>query len=432
MFQWDDWQQALLDKQAAFIASKSRYRWNIELLAGRQVGKSEVIAALEAEYLVHTPKAHMLISSGVERQAGTLYSKILDYILRKYPDKVWNTKKRKPLKTVFELKNGAVCRTEPLGVDGAGARRHTLTRLVLEEMQLIPEEAFAALIPMLFTTGGDIHMLGTAWATEGYVHERLSDPDFEVYTIDAEVVAEKRPEPQRTIMLEHLKRARDMLTESEYMREYKAIPSSNLRQIFPDSLIKACQVLKRPQGIVKAKYSCGIDPAGLGEDEGAISVLDVTNKDCYKQVDFVITEKKLTTETTDIILGLENRYKFRNIYVDDGGVGFGVFSELMNHSKTRTKTVRLNNASKFTEGDDNDHKKILKEAMYTNLLAMMERGKIQLLDDPEIRESLKSCKFEYSKKTGKLLITSAYNHPTESLVRAAWHYQEQGLSIWAR
>jgi hypothetical protein len=83
----------------------------------------------------------------------------------------------------------------------------------------------------------------------------------------------------------------------------------------------------------------------------------------------------------------------------------------------------------LSRGDDERRKTILKEDLYINLLRMMERGKIRLLDDSEIRESLKSAKFEYQKDTKKMLITSTYNHPVESLIRAAWHCESKDLNL---
>ena len=59
----------------------------------------------------------------------------------------------------------------------------------------------------------------------------------------------------------------------------------------------------------------------------------------------------------------------------------------------------------------------------------MERRQIKILDDSEIRESLKSCKFEYHEKTKKLIISSNYNHPVESLIRAAWDAEKKDLNL---
>ena len=411
----DQWQKDLIDQSNNHFI----------LLCGRQVGKSEIVAFIEANYLLNTPNAKLLIVSGKEDQARQLYKKILDLIETQHPDII----AERPLNSEFKLTNGAMCITEPLGHHGGGARGHTITRLVLEEMQLIPEDALAALTPMLLTTGGTIHMLGTAWATDGYVYQRLSDPDFYVVRVNAEEVAEQRPEPQRSIMLNHLKKEKERMPNWMYMQEYMAIPSDRARQIFPDALIKACQVLERKQPNIHNRHALGCDPAGLGEDEGAITILDTEHKTEIKMIDLILTRHQYTTETTDQILKLEERYHFGKIYVDDGGVGFGVFSELLTDSRTRNKTIALNNARRSLNRDDTQKKGILKEDLYMNLLKLMERGHIQLLKDESLRASLKSCKFEYHEETGKLLITSTYNHPTESLVRAAWDGEGKDLKL---
>lgn len=415
----DDWQKEVLKAEG-----------NIILMCGRQVGKSEIMAKKIADYLLNNSNKHLLIVSGVERQASGLYNKTLRLIEQAYPNALMKGK-NKPLRTIFKLKNGSILRTEPVGLDGSGARQHTLNGVILEEMQLIPEEAFSAITPMLLTTGGFMWMLGTAWATEGYVYERLADPDFKVFIINSEEVATNRPEPARTIMLHHLKQEKQRLSEAQYSQEYLAIPASNVRQIFNDNLIKKTCILKRPGGINSDfDYLCGVDPAGLGEDEGSISILQYNDeREMMKQTEHEITTKLYTTETTDRIINLDKLYNFRKIYVDDGGVGFGVFSELLREDRTKFKTIALNNAARPLDYKDEKRKRILGEEMIFNLLIMMEKGKIQLLDDAEIRESLKSYKFEYTKDRKELLITSNYNHPVQSIMRAAWYLQTKDLKL---
>ena len=124
---------------------------------------------------------------------------------------------------------------------------------------------------------------------------------------------------------------------------------------------------------------------------------------------------------------LDKRYNFEKIYVDDGGVGFGVFSELLKEDSTKSKTIPLNNAARPLDYKDEKKKKILYNDMIFNLLNQMEKGKVSFLEDAEIRESLKSYKFEYS-DTKKLLISSNYNHPVQSIMRAVWHLQGKDLN----
>ena len=414
----DKWQEEVL-----------AFEGNMILMCGRQIGKSEILAKKISDYLLNNPKKKLLIVSGVERQASGLYNKVLSYIFEGGDS--WHKRfKERPLRTKFILKNGATLITEPVGIDGSGARQHTVDGVIFEEMQLIPEEAFAAITPMLLTTGGFIWMLGTAWSTEGYVYERLSDPEFKVFRINAEDVAEIRPEPQKSIMKKHLENERKRLTEAQYQQEYLAIPSDKTRQIFLDKLIKRSMKVERPNSINTSQdYVCGVDPAGLGSDEGSISIFQINeNDETLTQVEHIITEKLYTTETTDRIIKLDHKYNFKKIYVDDGGIGFGVFSELLKEDQTKFKTIPLNNSARPLDYQDEKRKRILYEDMIFNLLNLMEKDKIHLLKDSEIRESLKSYKFEYS-KTKQLLITSNYNHPVQSIMRAAWYLQQKNLKL---
>jgi len=431
----DDWQKEILELVTNMILLQNdkeklaKLIKNFMLFCGRQVGKSEILAVCIAMYLLNVPKQKLLIISGVERQASSLYDKVLHYIEDNHRYALRSGKDR-PLKTEMKLKNGSILITEPVGIDGASARRHTLNGIIFEEMQLLPEACFSALTPMLFTTNGFMWFLGTAWATEGYVYDRLKDPDFKIIRVNSEEVAEKRPEPNRTAMLEFLKKELLRLGASLYAQEYLAIPQENARQVFPDSLIAKTLCVQRPNGIVPGEeYICGVDPSGMGKDEGDIAILkNLSNADMI-QVENIITKHLLTTETTTRILTLHKSYDFKKIYVDDGGVGFGVFSELLTSTDARYVTEALNNSARSLDMSDEKRKKIAKEDYVVNLLSMMERGNIKLLDDPEIRESLKSFRFEIEKDTKKLLIQSNYNHPVEAIMRAAWFYQSKGLNL---
>jgi hypothetical protein len=431
----DDWQKEIIELERAMVLNwndkdkLNQLTRNFMLFCGRQVGKSETVAFCLAELLLNVPKIKLLIISGVERQASSLYDKVLHYVEDNHRFALKSGKDR-PLKTEMKFKNGSELITEPVGIDGASARRHTLHGIIFEEMQLLPEACWGSLTPMLVTTNGFMWMLGTAWATEGYVYDRLSDKDFKIIRVNSEEVFNKRPEPNRTQMLYFLEKERHRLSESVYAQEYLAIPQENARQVFPDTLIAKCLNVQRENTIdSNADYICGVDPAGLGEDEGDIVILKNLPDGDMKQIDNIITKKLLTTETTTRILELNRRYNFKKIFVDDGGVGFGVFSELKTADETRYITEALNNSSRSLDIMDEDVKKIAKYDYVINLLTMMERGNIGILDDPEIRESLKSYRFEYEKNTKKLLIQSNYNHPVEALMRAAWYYQSKGLNL---
>ena len=63
----------------------------------------------------------------------------------------------------------------------------------------------------------------------------------------------------------------------------------------------------------------------------------------------------------------------------------------------------------------------------------MEQGKLKLLDDPKVFQSLKSVQYAYTNDnlgTRHLKIFGNYTHIAEGLVRACWCVKYQHLNIW--
>ena len=121
-----------------------------------------------------------------------------------------------------------------------------------------------------------------------------------------------------------------------------------------------------------ADYFLGVDVARMGEDETVLFSLQRSNKKKLTQVDMQITTKTLLTDTVRLIKSKDLQYNYKKIYIDDGGMGVGVFDPLLEDSQTKRKVVPINNASRSIDMD-NRKKKILKEDLYTNLLRLMEQ-----------------------------------------------------------
>ena len=101
--------------------------------------------------------------------------------------------------------------------------------------------------------------------------------------------------------------------------------------------------------------------------------------------------------------------------------------ELLEDPQTRRKTIAINNARRPLDKDNKQKKKILKEDLYNNLLNLMQKGNIKLLEDPEIYQSLKSV--QYSIEDGRFKIFGNYTHIVEGLIRAAWCAKTKHLNI---
>ena len=147
------------------------------------------------------------------------------------------------------------------------------------------------------------------------------------------------------------------------------------------------------------------------------------------QVENIIRTDIKITETAREVISLNSRWGFKKIYVDSGGMGIGVVDILRENDATKRKVVEINNASRSIERNTNKTKRILKEDLYNNLLALMEKGEIQLLKDDEIFQSLKSVQFEYI-EGGRLKIFGRYTHCAESLIRSAWCGKDKTLNIY--
>ena len=132
------------------------------------------------------------------------------------------------------------------------------------------------------------------------------------------------------------------------------------------------------------------------------------------------------------VLELDRIYNFKNIYIDDGGLGVAVFDQLLNNSQTKSKVVAINNASRSLDKDENRSRKLLKEDLYLNFLSMMERGDVQLLKDADIFRSLKSIMIEHDVSKANIKIYGRYSHITEGLIRAAWANHSTRLNLWVR
>jgi hypothetical protein len=216
------------------------------------------------------------------------------------------------------------------------------------------------------------------------------------------------------------------MTKLEYAQEYLAIFTDELKRLFPDYLIKDTCISKRIEVNYKGNFYLGCDIAGFGEDDCTYEIFERVANNMIEQRENIIEKRNMTTDTSNKIMTLNRGYKeIKKIGVDDAGVGFGVYSELMNSDETKRKVVALNNASRPTDKDGEKSKKLLKEEMYFLLLTLMEQKRIKLLDDDEIKASLSSIQYEDEKVHG------SYSHITEGIIRAVWLAEkEKGLNIF--
>lgn len=419
MISLDEWQKTILD-----------HTGNIVLRSGRQVGKSTVISIKAAEYAASHTKKTILIISSVERQAYFLFEKTLSYLLDTYP-KLIRKGKDKPTKSRVRLTNGSMIYSLPTGLDGHGIRGLTVDLLIADEAAFIPEDVWPAITPMLATTKGNIILLSTPHGKQGYFYNCFNNPDFFQTHISSEDCSRVDPE--------FLKREKERMSNVQYAQEYLGEFVDELRQFFPTEIIQQCMVIgERTPKTDNPKY-LGIDIARLGGDETVLLSLE-RDKDNLYMFGLNVYVQTLITKTIRLIKDVDRKDKYKKIYIDDAGIGAGVYDSLREDEQTKRKIVAINNAKKAADYETSmdtkvhEHKtKLMKEAIYTNLLKLMETKKIKLWQSPEVLLSLKSIQYEYvNEESGRprIRIFGNYSHITEALVRAAWCIKDKTLNLY--
>jgi len=418
--------QSLDDWQEEYIFNKEVY--DNFLLCGRQVGKTTAMSMRAVELCVnHFKKGEfVLINSITEKQAYHMLAKSLTYAKEKYHNKVVWKGQDKPTKHRLIFKNGTGILCYAAGETGEGQRGFTIKKLMCDEGSRMTEEYFIATLPMMSVVKGSMDIASTPFGklhgdgTEKFFYKCSLNPKFKKYYVSAEDC------PRHTE--EFLEEARNRLSKLAYAQEFLAMFTDALTSLFSKELLDNICILEKSKHL-KGDFYLGVDIAGFGKDDTTFEIFKRRPDNIIEQIDSIVEKRNYTTDTTRKILELNRSYDFiKKIGVDDGGIGFGVYSELMNDMSIRRKVIPLNNASRPTDYEGKKSRKLLKEEMYYNLLALMEQRRIRLLKDDEVIASLLSMQID---EDGRVF--GSNSHISEGIIRGVWCAEKQkGLNIFAR
>lgn len=422
----DNWQKDVLECKT-----------NMLLCSGRQTGKSFICSIKAVTEALSKPDFSVLIVSATERQSEELLQKCLiyagDVALRKIMKGV-----NRPTKHTIRFLNGSVIRCLPTSQTGAGIRGFTVNLLICDEASYIPDSVFAALTPMLLTTGGKIWLISTPRGKNGFFWERYNDPNYTVFHVNSEQVMKDREiseswtQAQRDGAMAYLESEKLSMTEKVYGQEYLGLFQTDLNRWFSDELIEKVCVAHR-KGYYPANYYLGVDVAAMGEDQSTFEIVDKKDKDHFTHIESITTTKTRITDTINKILELDRIYKFQKIYIDDAGVGVGVFDFLLQNDQTKRRVVAINNARRALDKDNKHKKGLVKEDIYNNMLVLLEHDQCHLLKDDEVILSLKSIQYEYvmrENESTRLRIYGSYSHICEGIARALYCNKEKHANLW--
>jgi len=431
----------------------NEHRGNCLLCTGRQVGKTTIFAIKAAKRMVEK-ETHIVMASLTEDQAKLIIIMILDYLEKNYNAKICRGDKR-PTQNKIRLRNGSTVVARPVGTTGNSFRGFTGDILYIDEASRMSELVWTASKPTLLTTGGEIWMSSTPAGKKGYFWEsfnRDKDNDegrFKVWHISSEKVINDRPitdvwtKDTKDKALKLLEEEKAEMSTLQYGQEYLGLFLDDLRQYFSDELIERVCVLKRNAQRPKDNLFLGVDIARLGDDATTYEVIHkriVETSDGMKirlnHVENIVKKLQLTTQTERDILYLNTNWDFNYIGIDAGAgsLGVGILDRLRENNATRNKTIAMNNRQISLDKDGMKRQRILKEDMYEYMLSMLERGDLQLLDDEDIKQSLKSVQWEIASGDedkgiiSKVRIFGKDTHIVEGLVRACYLAKERKVN----
>ena len=410
-FLWDKWQQDVLEHDG-----------NITIRSGRQVGKSEVISEKAILFALKHPNTVSMVIAASQRQSSLLFEKIrgkLD-VMEIKGKKIYA---EKPTLTKIILKNGSKIYSLPAGRTGYFIRGLTIDLLIADEAAYIPETVWTAVTPMMAVSKGKTILISTPFGKGGYYYNSFTDQDFKRFHVSSEDC--------KRIPKTFLRKERDRMTKAEYRQEYQGEFTDEWNQFFPTDLIKKSMTFieweKAKDAKANARYYLGVDIARYGGDENGFIICELAEKK-LRIVKVYATDRVSTTDTIGRIQEFDRVWKFNKIFIDDAGVGGAVTDVLI--EKLGRKVLGINNASKRIEVQGEERKKgILKEDLYSNVLSLMETGRVELISDLSLLRSMKSITFQYT-DNAKLKIFGSYSHLTEALVRACWCIKERGLNLY--
>ena len=429
--------------QKEFLA----YRGDKLLCTGRRVGKTYIMARGAIDRMLEK-KTSVIIFSLTEEQAMLILAMAKEYLSSAQPNAL-KKKNTETNKKTISLKNGSVMRCRPAGDTGDSGRGFEADILIVDEASRMGKFFWISVRPIILMTAGEIWLGSTPYGKQGYFWEAFNesynlkseDSRFKVFYITTEQVIKERAltidwtEEKREKILKTLEQDKRTMSHLEYGQEYQGLFMEDLMQFFPDDMIKKAQIMERPERIEKEKvYFAGQDIARMGEDQTATSIGYLINDEIF-QVENLVTTKTYLTETYRQNKELNNLYNLNKFFIDDEGIGIGVFDMMIDDDDLKHITIGVNNSKRVIDSEGKE-KGILKTDLYYNLRTMLEQGKIHLLKDETIFNSLKSVQYEYTtdvKGNPQIRIFGNNTHIAEALIRLAQaiKYKDLNLMIYS-
>lgn len=375
--------------QAKWLEDDER---NILIVAGRQVGKSTMLAYKALWNAFVKPMQDINIISKTLRQSKNVFDKIHQAVAStEFIEE--HVQKMTLSEIIFD--NGSIIRSLPAGRAGETIRGYSNTLVIFDEAAFIPEEVFIAIEPALAVKGSQVIYSSTPYGKRGFFYDTYAqqsalspkDREFSIYRI--------RSDQNPLITQKFLKMERDRMTVVQFAQEYEAEFIDEAGMFYPFTLVFNCTedydyALPRKQS-GDDRYYLGVDIAYSGEDETALVLVQEKPDKSRKMLWARTIVQKSLPATVGEIVRLSQSTRLDKIFVDKTGVGAGVYELL--HQAMPSLVVGVD----FTEKN--------RDKMYGNLKIALEKKMITISrNDRKLLHQFSSYTAKYD-ITGKLRLT---------------------------
>lgn len=354
--------------------------------AGRQTGKSTLVAARAIYEALMKRDQTILIVSPTQRQSGILFRRIkalLSHSAFKFPELRLSDFIVRETQTVIEFSTGGAVYSLPASDNGDNLRGFTANVIFVDEAAQVPISLFPAITPMLATTNGSMWLTGTPKGVNNYFFEAWKNPKlgYELHHF--------KSENNPLIPAEFLEAEKERMPLNEYLEEYEGEFIDETDSFFPLKLIENCLVnVERTSPTRYARYYLGVDPARFGQDSAVFCILEEI-ADKLTAVAFIEVNENSTLELCAHIQRLHSMWKFKKIMVDTTGMGAGV-TDFLKQYKLPVEELVLTIKTK--------------EDMYNNLKVYMESGELGITNSRKLKKQMNELKAEWDKSMQHLKI----------------------------
>lgn len=381
--------------QAKLLEDQSK---RIVACMGRQTGKTTTIAMKTIYFADKNPNVTVLITSPSLRQSMIMFDRILTLV---FSTDYLHNKVIRATRTHIQFENGSCIIALPCSEHML--RGYTANMVVLDEASWIPETVITQILfPMLSTTDGYAIFLSTPWDRNHFFYRAFCNPKYSVHKVKSNECPLIKPE--------FLQEMQFNMTKDAYLMEYEAEFVDAFNSFFPKDLISSCVALAQKleheffssieSPVQKGDYYGGVDFGKL-QDYSVISVLK-REEELLKLV--YVYQFPLESSYSNVIGHLvhaDQKFGFRNLVVDQTGVGEPVLEEIRNQG------LRTVDGLKFTIQT--------KEDLLGRVKIMMEQNRLVIPYHRQLCQQINEQQYERT-KSGHLQFT----HPSNSHDDMLW------------